>query len=135
MDRCRAVLDRIEEGELGVMKSVEKVDPERGFRCSTYATWWIRQTIERCLIDQTRTIRLPVHVIKELSIYLRAARKLTQELKREATADDVAKLLNKPVKTVTKMFKLADRVYSLDIPKVGDGERTLLDNIPCLLYT
>ena len=116
LNRGIPLLGLVEEGNLGLIHALEKFDPERGFRFSTYATWWIRQNIERAIMNQSRTIRLPVHVVKELNQVLRTKRQLEAMSNGDATVDDVARRMERPVSEVRAILALNEHTASLDAP-------------------
>jgi RNA polymerase nonessential primary-like sigma factor len=130
VNRGVALPDLIEEGNLGLIHALEKFDPERGFRFSTYATWWIRQNIERSIMNQSRTIRLPVHVIKELNVILRATRYLETHGDREPTAEDVAHLTGRSTGEVRRVLALNERMTSLDAPLDVDPMLSIGESVP-----
>ncbi len=130
INRGMPLLDLVEEGNLGLIHALEKFDPDRGFRFSTYATWWIRQNIERAIMNQSRTIRLPVHVIKELNCCLRALNHLEGHGEKDPSLEDIAHLVDKPVDEVRRILSLNERMASLDAPLDIDPMLSIGEAIP-----
>ena len=132
INRGMVLLDLIEEGNLGLMRAIDKFEPERGFRFSTYATWWIRQSIERAIMNQARTVRLPVHVVRELNQVLRAKYHLEAQHHdgKDASAEDIAYLVDRPLEDVQDILALSEHAASLDAPLDGDSQASLMDLLP-----
>jgi len=119
--------DILEEGNLGLIRAVEKFQYQRGFRFSTYASWWIRQAIERAMVNQLRLVRLPVHVSEDVGVYARTVKQLTQALSRTPTVEEIAKKMHRSVQRVRTLSQVSRSVYSLDMLISADGEDTLQD--------
>jgi RNA polymerase nonessential primary-like sigma factor len=130
LNRGIPLLDLVEEGNLGLIHALEKFDPERGFRFSTYATWWIRQNIERAIMNQSRTIRLPVHVVKELNQVLRTLRSIESAGCGEASPEEIALLLDKSVDDVRRILALNEHTASLDAPLDVDPNLSIGESLP-----
>ncbi|HEU4853508.1 MAG TPA: RNA polymerase sigma factor RpoS [Telluria sp.] len=132
INRGVVLLDMIEEGNIGLMRAIDKFEPERGFRFSTYATWWIRQSIERAIMNQARTVRLPVHMVRELNQVLRAKYHLEaqQHSGKDASAEDIASLVGRPVEEVQDILALSEHAASLDAPLDNDPQSSLMDMLP-----